>query len=305
MFEQLFEPYKEVFRSEQALKVGTLAQRLSDWLTAQKARIGTGLEEFKKLVAKPAVERARDVVREALTEGERIEEAYGVPFRRALERLSRDLEEAQRDLQYRFGARGMVGSGPWVRAREKLAEKFVESLADQLYRYQRGLSEWARTRVEPSLRNLALGIERGGLSLSGYLPSLLGYRSQLYSVIPGAVERAYGLVSDLLKRTQAAKQYEDLARLATAETLYGMYGTPSVLSTLGTLYELAGIPRRIEEANVEAALQDLLYRIGLMSRIAGGFGQPRVSERVETDSWLTPLLGGVQTGIMSFLLERM
>ena len=306
LFTNLLGPYQEAFQTSEALRLGTLSQQLADWLTRRKAEIGLDLEGFQKLTVSPALKGAQDIVEEALRGKEKVEERYGVPFRQALSRLGEDLARAQRKLQYRFGARGTIGSGPWVEARADLIRSYMRPLIDQLYGYRRGISEWESTDVEAPLRRLALGIERGQLGLGQIPTSLMEYRRQLYSVLPQATERAYGILSDLLGRAQTEKRYEDLLRMTGAETLYGMYGTPAILSTLGTLYGLAGTPREVEEANVEAALQDLLYRLGIMSRIAGGFGQPMVRERVETTPYLGPaLLSGIQTGIMSYLLSQM
>lgn len=147
-------------------------------------------------------------------------------------------------------------------------------------------------------------------NLLGSGPWETGLSRRLAQITSAGLQNISNVLEDVLRTGRQATLYEALMSPAIASTLYNVYGFPGYLQTMQTAYQLASIPQQVEASNIEAALNDLFYRLGLLARISGGFGQPYQTTTTRTTTLTTPLqailtgLSGIGYGLTRGLSSK-
>jgi len=178
-----------------------------------------------------------------------------------------------------------------------LPSPYGSRVFSQLLRSYQDLYEAERQKQREDFADLMRrwNYEMGARNMIGSGPWVEGTQRRVSDFLEKLYGRQAQLSSDLLSRLRGFQQYETGAQQSIASTLANVYGTRGIMSTLSDIMKMGALPRTIEEANINAILSDLFYRLGLGSRIAGGFGQPYITTRevVEQASPLPYVQGGL------------
>lgn len=115
-----------------------------------------------------------------------------------------------------------------------------------------------------------------------------------------------GLGEELIGVARGLRQYETPTQLNLAQGLADIYGTKGLASTYSTALQQGAVPRKTAAATTQAQLSDLMYRMGLGSRLAGGFGGAMPTTKTTTEaSDLSGVIAGalqpVATGLSKYL----
>jgi len=298
-----------ILEGELGLGLKETERQLGEWLgrQADAARL-LGLT-FNVSYLQPVREIIESLPSEIESAFSEFQEAAQIPYLRDLYRLQEDTKEALRRLNYDFAARGMVGSGPWVTSRERVVREAQRRIADLLYPYYRGTSRLEEALDTDALLRAAQAMREYQLRTEAAASRLRGWEEPLFRTLTALAPEAGRLgtsVLDTLRRGYFDALSSELARSAA---LRNMYGLPAMMSVLNELTQIGALPRQIAQSNINALIEDLFYRLGLGSRIAGGFGGPyaTASEYIEETSpmnWLGRGLSAFGWGLVSDILRR-
>jgi len=184
---------------------------------------------------------------------------------------------------------------------------YEESIFSNLLKAYRDLYE---AQKEEQLRRFGEDLRRWNyeMAASGMLgsgPWVEGKRRRVSDILSGLTQQQAQYGGDILSQMRRFREYETGLGLNLASTLANIYGTRGILSTISDLMKLGSLPRTIEESSIQAALNDLFYRLGIGARIGGGFGrQYETSEEVIRRTAPSGFLGGLQAfsiGLLDYL----